>query len=208
MRPELMIDLETAGTRPGSKIFSVGWCLFQGYRPYFQQAAAGEEGYESVRIEPAILSHGQFALDLSQQDSAGLKEDPETMAWWAKLPVEARDALAALQKEMTVTAESAHAALSRLCEASEGVWANGPEMDVILLDEYFIATIGKRFPAKFWDWKQTRSVADLAEMVTGKGSVVLRPQPEIAHDAGHDCVAQAKWMLNCRAAILNLPLPY
>lgn len=208
MQPELMIDIETLGTRPGSKILSVGWCLFQGYRQVFHPSATEQGVYESVRSEPKILSHGQFALDLPQQDAAGLVEDPETVLWWKNLPTEANLALEVLQAEMTVTAEAAFAAISRLCEAADQVWANGPEIDIILLDEYFIATLGKRFPAKFWAWNQTRSVADLAEIVSGKDSKVLRPKPEIAHDAGHDCVAQSKWMLNCRAAVLGLPLPF
>lgn len=206
---ELMIDIETYGQKPGCQVLSIGWCTFVGYREVF--APVGENGnettYAPVRQEPMILAHGQFALDLDEQAAAGLHVDPDTVKWWEDQP----DAMAALRELQATGAHKAAIALAllkRLTENKVAFWANGPEFDFVILEAYLRATIGERLPFPFWAWRQCRATGDDAELVSGKSMDVLRVRPEIAHDAGHDCVAQAKWMLNCRAAMLGLPLPY
>lgn len=206
---ELMIDIETLGKKPGCQVLSIGWCVFAGYREVFSPVGTdgNETTYAPVRQDPVIIAHGQFALNLEQQGAAGLHVDPETEQWWENQP-DAMVALRALQETGMHSAEVALALLKRLGENKVAYWANGPEFDFVILDAYLQATLKESLPFPFWAWRQCRATGDDAELLSGNDSNVLRVRPEIAHDAGHDCVAQAKWMLNCRAAMLALPLPY
>lgn len=202
-----MLDIETLGTTPGSQILSIGWCTFTGYEVAFTKAEGAGNEYEAARQVPKILASGQFALDLEEQTLRGLTADAATLKWWESQP----DALAAmqtLQAQYRHTSASALDMVRKLWAGCDQAWANGPEFDFVLLDAYFRKTLDEPFPVPFWAWRQCRALGATAELVAEKSTMELRPMPEVAHDAGYDCVAQAKWMLNCRAALLGLPLPY
>ena len=72
---DVMLDLETFGTRPGCVIRSIGAIVFD---PYSTQT--GETFYCNVTRE--------------DQERLGLHVDPNTEAWWGRQTKDARDALA------------------------------------------------------------------------------------------------------------------
>src|SRR6185312_9517141 len=77
----IMLDLETWGTTPGSAIRSVGACTFDPF-----SSEIGEKFYSTV--------------DDGSCFEAGLTVDAGTKAWWAKQKKEVQDALLIDQKPL------------------------------------------------------------------------------------------------------------
>ena len=71
----VMIDIETLGTRPGSIILSIGACAFDPADISSVGSDARYEFYENIDPEDC--------------KSLGLTSDPSTVAWWAKQGPEA-----------------------------------------------------------------------------------------------------------------------
>lgn len=112
--PQVMVDLETLGTRPGSVIVALGAVKFS------WRNGLGDTFYH--RIDPASCV------------AAGLTMDAATVVWWLKQPDAARRELtrpgAPLAAVLTV--------FSAWLEARDvEVWGNGPAFDNGLLAEAY-----------------------------------------------------------------------
>lgn len=138
----LMLDLETWGTRPGCAIRSVGAVMFDPYTNEF-----GEEFYANVS-------------DASCRE-AGLHIDPSTEAWWAKQTQQARDALTVDPLTLTEVAERFDVYWRRA--RAIFVWSHGANFDEPIWSAAMHA-LGRRVPWKFWDSRCTRTVYDIAQL--------------------------------------------
>ena len=158
--PECMIDLETTGTKPGSKILSLGATIF--------------EPFTGVEL-------AAFYATISQESCAavGLVDDPDTMAWWAKQDNQAR--MEAFKGEhelhLTLTTFSAWFVLNNPRRS----WAQGQDFDFPMLSAAY-AACGLVVPWKFWDARDTRTAYEVLKFdalaVTREGTF---------HNALDDC---------------------
>jgi hypothetical protein len=137
--PNVMLDLETWGTRPGSAIRSIGAVCFDPY-----SGELGDEFYCNVSRESCV--------------EAGLKIDASTEAWWAKQSKQAQDALALDQVRLEEAVTMFNNWFKR-----RGVfcWSQGANFDQPIYDEAARA-VGKEAPWKFWDSRCTRTSYDIA----------------------------------------------
>lgn len=137
----VMIDLETLGTTPGSAILSIGAVMFG-------PAGLGDELYTPI--------------SLASCTAAGLTIDPVTVAWWMKQSDAAR--AAAFRDD----AEPLPRVLLRFAEwferaEAERLWCQGANFDAPLLEAAYCAC-GMTPPWKFWNVRDTRTLYELADV--------------------------------------------
>lgn len=160
---DIMIDIETLGTKPGSVIASIGAVAFD--------ATTGEMG-DTFYIK----------IDVADAESEGLSIDANTVAWWMQQSDEARAS--------TFTGEDIVGlamALEELLEYvkrqnADRVWGNGPSFDLVQLEAAYSA-LGGNAPWSFRAHRDLRTLRDL----TG----VDIPNIGTAHNALDDAIAQA-----------------
>jgi hypothetical protein len=135
----VMLDLETFGTRPGAALRSIGAVMFD--------PNSGEIGTE-------------FYANISDAScrEAGLHVDPETVKWWAKQNQRAQDALLIKQRTLTEVALEFEAWWRK--NRAVFVWSHGANFDEPIWSAAMYA-IGRKVPWKYWDARCTRTVYDV-----------------------------------------------
>lgn len=162
----IMVDIETCGTRPNCPILSIGACKFD--------PGSGEIGKTFYRaISPADAFLNGVA-------------DGNTFKWWMEQSDAARKAAVAGTTLLG-------AALADLTDFHHDwpkaeVWANDPDFDVTILNYGYHRT-GQAAPWAFWNTRSCRTIAKLAgkwpPKIGGAGT---------HHNALDDAVHQAKWV--------------
>jgi exodeoxyribonuclease VIII len=109
MKTQIMLDIETLGTRPGSAIVSIGAVKFGG-------GQIVGEFYERIDM--------QSAMDI------GLTVDASTIAWWLKQGDAAR---AELTKPAKRIGHALEAFAYWIKDSEAEVWGNGVGFDNVLL---------------------------------------------------------------------------
>jgi hypothetical protein len=136
---DVMVDLETLGTLPGSVILSIGAVAFDEF-------GVAEEGfYRAIRRDSC--------------EAAGLQVSAETQAWWDKQSLEAR---AVLVDRSAVSLEDALRRFNEwIAHVSDSpdvrVWGNGANFDNPLLACAYDAVNVKPL-YKFWNERCYRTV--------------------------------------------------
>ena len=160
---DLMIDLETLGTRPGSIVASIGAVEFD--------AETGMIG-------------GLFSanIDLDSAERAGLTMDVSTVKWWMKQSDQA------CETTFNKGDKSLHVALFELTKfavtvSPKRIWAHSPSFDLVLLEAAYRA-INYPFPFRFTQSRDTRTIFDLTGVKPDRTT-------GIAHNALDDALAQA-----------------
>jgi len=170
----LMVDLETLGTRPGCAILSIAAVPFAS--PY--------------DIEPFYLK-----IKAESCTENGFHVDDATVAWWGKQNKAAYDEAFS----GVIDIKSALYAFREYCRVlptSPVIWGNGANFDNAILAEAY-KIIGEKQPWKYVDDRCYRTLKALYPMVT-------YIQPKIKHNALQDAMAQAdhatrifQWMKKC-----------
>lgn len=166
----VMLDLETVGTRPGCGILSIGAVAFD-----FKANKLGDHFYQAIEPE----SNKNF----------GLVFDPDTLAWWQKQSEEAR---AVWNDPNAIALDEALHSFSQWCRMQASIdsfylWGNGANFDDPVLAAAYHAT-AIPLPWKFWNSRCYRTLKSLAPAVFVK-------KPDIAHNALSDAVSQASGAL-------------
>ena len=162
---DIMLDLETWGTRPGCAIRSVGAVAFDR-----RGGDLGGEFYRNVDTWSCL--------------DAGLRVDPKTRAWWRQQSDEARAALEADKVELLIVATGFHDWLAK--HGTPCVWSQGASFDLPIWEAAALA-VGIAVPWRFWNHRDTRTAYDLA----GLDHRAL-PRGGVAHSALDDAKHQAR----------------
>lgn len=167
---DLMVDLETLGTKPGSVIVSIG-------AVFFNREGLGATFYRAVNIEGQI----------------GMTMDAPTVQWWLCQSDEARRVFYDAERVSMNLALADFA--SWILEASGAygvggtrVWGNGSDFDNVLLAEAYRRQ-GIHQPWKFYNNRCYRTLKSMAREI----------KPEragIHHHALDDAVTQANHAIN------------
>ena len=159
----IMIDLETLGTRPGCVILSIAAVPFA--TPFDIESFY-------VRIsEPSWYLYPGFHVDQA------------TLEWWSKQNAEAR-------KEAfggTDDCKSALYSFAECCRAlptAPVVWGNGASFDLTILSEAY-KLLGMRPPWKYTDERCYRTLKALYPQIPYL-------EPQVKHNALQDASAQAQ----------------
>lgn len=167
MKPSIMIDLETLGTKPGSVISSIGACCFDPHGSWI-----GE----------------QLHIHVDHVDSVkrGFNIEAETVAWWFAQGDTARQAITAGQA-IAYPVVSALEKLGHFVRSNGSepwIWCNGGSFDFPILAAYF-AKFDKPLPWDYWQEMDLRTLKNLNK------SLRLERQGT-HHDALADAIHQAR----------------
>lgn len=168
---DVMIDIETLGTRPGSVIASIGAVEFD--------ATSGAFGREL-----------HVMVELQSAQRAGLTIDASTVKWWMQQGEDARAKTFATGQHVNICLIE----LQFFVENVEPVriWAHSPSFDLVLLEEAFRAT-NIKCP---WSYKQPRDTRTLYDLAGVKIQSV-----GTHHDALDDAKAQATAVIEAYRAL-------
>jgi len=188
----VMVDLETLGTRPGSVILSIGACFFD---PLFNEP--GPTFYQ--------------VIDVASSCVAGLRGDNETIKWWLKQGDDAQEAYHQAffgeGEPLVKTLEAFAAWLTSMSSMHDGtkrvkVWGNGAAFDNALLAAAYHAA-GLTPPWKFWNDRCFRTLKSLGADL----GVKEPPFTGTKHHALDDAVHQANWACLVLRAMAPSPVP-
>lgn len=165
----VMLDLETAGTRPGSVILSIGAVQFD------LNGAIGDRFYSNIDSDSSVR--------------AGLKVDAATMRWWSDQSLSAREALKADARPLATVVQD-FGAWFRSIEAKY-IWGHGAAFDPPLWDAAAHA-VGMSAPWDYRNIRDTRTVFHLHDF-DAKSIAFAGVEHNALDDALHQikCVAAA-----------------
>lgn len=161
---DLMLDLETLGTRPGCVILTIGAVKFDPY-------SLAEPG-------PGIY----MRVDADEQIAAGREVQEDTLKWWMDQVEDVREE--ALGEADRVSVEYMYRELNRICVGVQNIWAQGPVFDIAILENIY-RQYGWPTPWQFWQIRDSRTLFGVHGDPRVKGR-------EGHHNALADCVYQAQ----------------
>jgi len=160
---DIMLDLETLGTRPGCVILTLGAVKFD---PYSLQ----EPG-------PGIY----FRVDVDEQTALGREVQEDTLAWWISQADDIREE--ALGENERVSLDTLYRDLNRFLVGANNIWAQGPLFDFAILENLY-RQMGWPTPWQYWQIRDSRTLFGVHGDPRVKGKAGL-------HNALEDCVSQA-----------------
>ena len=161
---DLMLDLETLGTRPGCVILTIGAVKFDPY-------SLKEPG-------PGIY----MRVDADEQIAKGREVQEDTLKWWMDQAEDIREE--ALGEADRVSVEYMYTELNRICVGVQNIWAQGPVFDIAILENIY-RQYGWPTPWQFWQIRDSRTLFGVHGDPRVKGR-------EGHHNALADCVYQAQ----------------
>lgn len=164
---DIMLDIETLGTRPGSVILSIGACAFDPQSPVQD---TGAEFYVNI--------------DAKDAQAQGLTTDDSTVEWWGRQSEAARAALMTDRKSLYDGLFAFSNWWSHY--ADKVVWGHGASFDPVLMEAAY-AAVGMSAPWAFYNVRCSRTLFAVAGIDARK----MRGS-ETAHNALHDAKAQAR----------------
>lgn len=158
----VMVDIETLGTKSTSVVLSIG-------AVEFDERQLGREFYRRVNIDSCIKH--------------GLTVDGRTIEWWMDQSEEART----MFQYASIDLATALREFSETFSFEGEVWANGVSFDMPILENAFHA-VGLPIPWLYYNVRDYRTVKYLAprEVLTR-----VRVDPTTKHHALEDAKAQA-----------------
>ncbi len=181
---DIIIDIETLGTKPHSPIIEIGAC-----------AIDNRTGEITSNFSRRVCN-GYGHADLFDRKAMGsyTRDTLETVTWWAA----DRDRDETLRKIMSGhgAGPNAHAALLDFCDwmiaqsakadSNIRVWANGPQFDLVILQSAFDRYQLKR-PWLCWQERCVRTALEMANYEKGSTSWIERGARHRAlNDARHE----------------------
>ena len=186
---DVMVDIETLGTSPGSIILSIGAVEFD---PYGQ--GLGDSFYINV--------------DEASSRAVGLTHDDSTVAWWAD-PARAMAKLA-LSNPPPIAVGSALGLFHTFVRKAGGcLWGHGATFDSVLIE----AASKKCGQRTSWLYHAVRDTRTLFAIVQGGGDARAliarhRKPGEAHHNALVDAMAQARAVQECMGKLKSWEVAY
>ena len=160
---DVMLDLETLGTRPDCVILTLGAVKFDPY-------SLREPG-------PGIY----MRVDVDEQTALGREVQEDTLNWWLSQAEDIREE--ALGESDRVSLDTLYRDLNKFLVGVDNIWAQGPVFDIAILENLY-RQCGWPTPWQFWQISDSRTLFKTHGDPRVKGKAGL-------HNALEDCVSQA-----------------
>jgi hypothetical protein len=161
---DIMLDLESLGTRPDCAILTLG----------------------AIKFNPYVLDDFGDSLylriDVDEQLALGREVQEDTLQWWMKQAEDVREE--ALGEGDRVSLESMYKQLNRFVVGVTNIWCQGPAFDIVILENIY-RQCGWPTPWQFWQIRDSRTLFGVHGDPREKGKAGL-------HNALEDCVSQAQ----------------
>jgi|SRR5699024_9914216 len=188
-RYDVMVDIETLGTKLDSTIFQIAAVVFN--------------------IETGkIYSEFNQVADISKNEN--LNVDGDTLKWWLKLD---KDLFARLLNEGEESTEDIlknfKEFLDSVCSQNYSnvyLWGNGILFDNAKI-RYALSEIGEEYPIHYNKDRDMRTILELASKKTGLSEYQLKNEYGTKysekHNAINDCYNQVRIVVNCYDLIMK-----
>lgn len=179
IKKQLMLDIETLGTKPGAVIIAIGACSFS-----FEEQMILDE-FE-VRIQPKSCT------------DVGLEADIKTVMWWFGQSKEAQNALlktpqCTLFSALGKFTEYVGNVRKESFKSQIGVWGNDINFD-LTLTEHAYDKCGMIVPWSFWESRSVRTLCALANDLKGFNHKKYKREGTY-HSAVDDALHQARYCM-------------
>lgn len=164
---DLMLDLETLGTRKSSIVTAIGAVFFDP-----QSFELGNTFYKKI--------------DMCTADNRTV--DIDTIKWWFTQDPQAQKDMISDAEEHRVVIRAFHLWLTNQPRALQRIWANSPSFDVEMMKDVF-NQLGYKFPFMFYQERDVRTIKDLA---WPDKDTCPNFNDGTKHNALDDAIAQAK----------------
>jgi hypothetical protein len=162
---DIMLDLESLGTRPDCAILTLGAVKFN---PYDIQSEPGPGLY--------------FRIDVDEQLSLGREVQEDTLEWWMRQSEDVREE--ALGESNRVSLTEMYQQLNRFLVGAGNIWCQGPAFDIVILENLY-RQLGLPCPWQFWQIRDSRTLLSTHGDPRDKNKAGL-------HNALEDAVSQAQ----------------
>jgi len=175
---DLMIDIETIGTKPGYVILSIGAVFFD-----LATGKSGDAFHEIINLESSV--------------DKGFKIDPKTLLWWAKQDKGAYLEALGLDKADPITSTVQNAIynfkswIERYSNEKKNlqVWGNSARFDLGMLQVYF-DSVGSDLPWFHYNERDVRTLVMFAPHIKDKFVTDKNGDSLTKHKPIDDCVNQ------------------
>ncbi len=161
---DIMLDLESLGTRPDCAILTLG----------------------AVKFNPYVLDDfGEtlyFRIDVDEQLALGREVQEDTLQWWMNQAEDVREE--ALGEGDRISLESMYRQLNKFVVGVNNIWCQGPAFDIVILENIYRQK-GWPTPWQFWQIRDSRTLFGVHGDPREKGKAGL-------HNALEDCISQAQ----------------
>lgn len=162
---DVMLDIETLGTRPECVVVTLGAVKFNPY-------TLDDPG-------PGIY----MRLDADEQLELGREVQDETMRWWLDQAEDVREEALGDGTDR-IKLEEMYRQLNRFLVGVDNIWCQGPAFDIVILENIY-RQMGWPTPWQFWQIRDSRTLFGVHGDPREKNKAGL-------HNALEDCVSQAQ----------------
>lgn len=162
---DVMLDIETLGTRPECVVVTLGAVKFN---PYTLEDPG-----------PGIY----MRLDADEQLALGREVQDETMLWWMNQAEDVREE-ALGDGDDRIKLNDMYKELNRFLVGVDSIWCQGPAFDIVILENIY-RQMGWPTPWQFWQIRDSRTLFGVHGDPREKNKAGL-------HNALEDCVSQAQ----------------
>lgn len=170
----VMLDIETLGTKPGCVVLSVGAVAFD-------------------RKTGRIASEFYKIIDPKDSQKNGLTCDAGTVVWWMAQSDEARTAISGGGGESLLSAADSFATWFKSQGDVGAIWAQGMDFDMPIWG-HAMEAVGVPRPWAFWACRDTRTAYDLYG---------FNPKSIIRSGDYHNALDDARHQVECLTAAIN-----
>lgn len=170
---DVMIDIETMGTKAFSSIVSIGAVFFD-----MNTGETGETFYTDISLDSCFNS--------------GLVADAGTIQWWINQDVKAKKVFNGFKEPLPVALEKFITWLHTHSDKKHlKPWGNGATFDIQLLENAMQACSIKDYPWEFWNVRDVRTLVALGEGISDAKNTI--PRAGVYHNALDDSLHQVKY---------------
>jgi hypothetical protein len=162
---DIMLDIETLGTRPECVVLTLGAVKFNPY-------TMDEPG-------PGLY----LRLDADEQIALGREVQEDTLQWWMTQAEDVREE-ALGEGTDRVKLEDMYKQLNKFLVGCNNIWCQGPAFDMVILENIY-RQMGWPTPWQFWQIRDSRTLFGVHGDPREKNKAGL-------HNALEDCVSQAQ----------------
>jgi hypothetical protein len=162
---DIMLDIETLGTRPECVVLTLGAVKFNPY-------TIDEPG-------PGLY----LRLDADEQIALGREVQEDTLQWWMTQAEDVREE-ALGEGTDRVKLEDMYKQLNKFLVGCNNIWCQGPAFDMVILENIY-RQMGWPTPWQFWQIRDSRTLFGVHGDPREKNKAGL-------HNALEDCVSQAQ----------------
>jgi hypothetical protein len=161
---DIMLDLESLGTRPDCAILTLGAVKF--------------DPYTLDRFGDSLY----LRINVDEQLALGREIQEDTLAWWSRQADDVREE--ALGEHDRVSLSDMYKKLNKFTVGVNNIWCQGPAFDIVILENIY-RQMGWPTPWQFWQIRDSRTLFGVHGDPREKNKAGL-------HNALEDCISQAQ----------------